>query len=130
MQSKILKMSIVLCVLLVAMLISSCKGKSDLENQITIIINSIDNKTKQNRVNMFDTIDVRIAEFGIPTRKYVKVAEYITDSTGSVRVKLDKNEEYHFILGGKNIYGSTEFSKGELKDGQEVNIEVISLENR
>lgn len=114
----------------VIILILSCGNKNNSENQITIIINSIDNKTKQHRVNMFDTIDVRIAEFGFPKKKYVKIAEYITDSKGSVRVKLDSNEEYHFILGGSYIYGAEEFSSGELKDGQEINIEVISLENR
>ncbi len=130
MQSRILRIEVVVCVSLLALLISNCNKKSDLENQIIIKINSIDSKTKQPRVNVFDTIDVRIAEFGIPMRKYVKVAEYRTDSTGSVRAKLDRNGEYHFILGGKNIYGAIEFSEGELKDGQEVNIEVISLENR
>jgi hypothetical protein len=123
-------MSIILCALPVAIVIASCKGKSDLENQITIIINSVDKKTKQNRVNMFDSIDVRVAGFGILMRNYAKVAECITDSTGSVSVKLDKNKEYKFILHGKNIYGATGFYKGELKDGQEVNIEVISFENR
>jgi len=130
MQLKIHKMNTILCVFLITMLTVRCAKKTNLENQITITINSIDSKTKLPRVNAFDTIDVRIAEFAIPTRKYVKVAEYITDSTGSIKVKLDCDEEYHFILRGTYIYGATEFSNGELKDGQEINIEVVSLENR
>ena len=131
MQSKILKISIVLCAVLVAILISSCEGKKDLKNQITIIVNSVDKDTKENRVNMFDTIEVRVARPGFPVRRFVKVAEYTTDSTGSVSVKVDKSEENHFMIGGKSkFFGSTAFSKGDLKDGQEVNIEVISLEDR
>lgn len=115
------------------MLVSSCT-KNNLDNQITIKINSIDGKTKQPRVNKFDTIDVRITKFGFPTRKYVKIAEYITNSTGSVEIKVDSIEEYRFIIRGTNIYGSANFTKGfskeKLKEAQEVNIEVISLEKR
>lgn len=134
MQSDILKMKIIVCISVVALLIFSCTKKTNLENQITIKINSIDGKTKQRRVNMFDTIEVRITEFGIPMQKYVKVAEYITDSTGSVKIKVNSTEEYRFMISGPNIYGSANFTeaftKEKLKDGQEVNIEVISLENR
>ena len=130
MQSRILKIS-TLCALAVAILISCCERKSDPKNQITIIINSVDKNTGQNRVNMFDTIDVRVARGGFLKRAYPKVAEYTTDSTGSVKVKLDKSEENLFMLGGKSkFFGSRGFSKGDLKDGQEVNIEVISLEDR
>ena len=130
MQSRILKISTFLCALAVAILISSCEGKSDPEGQITVTINSVDKNTGQNRVNMFDTIEVRVERFGFPKKKYVKVAEYTTDSTGSVKVKLDKSEENHFILHGNMIYGATEFSEGELKDGQKVDMEVISLDDR
>jgi hypothetical protein len=124
----------IICISVVAMLISSCTNKGNLHNQITIKINSIDSKTKQRRVNMFDPIDVRMTKFGILTQEYIKVAEYIMDSTGSVEIKVDSNEEYRFMISGANIYGSSNFtkafSKEKLKDGQEVNIEVISLDNR
>lgn len=134
MRSNILKAKIMLYVFITLMLISSCTKKDNLENQITIKINSIDEKTKKRRVNLFDTIDVRITEFGVPMEKYVKVAEYITDSNGSVRIKVDSTKEYRFMIGGSNIYGSANFTKAftkeKLKDGQEVNIEVISLDNR
>lgn len=123
-------MKTIIYILAIALSILSCSKKNNLKNQITIIINSIDNKTKLPRINKFDTIDIRIAKFGFPIRRYVKVAECVTGPKGSVTVKLDRNEEYHFILGGSYIYGATEFSEGELNDGQEVNIEVISLENR
>ena len=80
---------------------------------------------------MFDTIDVRVARPGFLKRQYVKVAEYVTDSTGSVEVKLDRNEEYHFMLGGKRpFFGSTDFSTEDRKNGKRVDIEVISLEDR
>jgi hypothetical protein len=131
MQSRILKISTLLCALAVGILISSCERKSDPKNQITIIINSVDGNTKENRVNMFDTIEVRVERFGFPKKKYVKVAEYTTDSAGAVSVKLDRNEAYLFMLGGKSkFFGSRGFSKGDLKDGQEVNLEVDSVEYR
>lgn len=114
-------------------LISSCKKEKDLKNQITIKINSIDSESKKRRVNMFDTI-VRMAKFGFPMRRYVKVAEYIIDSTGSVKIKIDSTKGYWFFLNGFNVYCSESFdeafTKEKLNDGQEVNIEVISLENR
>ena len=129
MQSRILKVSIFLCALFAAILISSCEVKSDPKNQITITINSVDKETGQKRVNMFDTIDVRVGRPGILKRQFVKVAEYTTDSTGSVKVKLDKSEEIRLILGGKMIYGSEWFQEGKLKEGQSVDIDVISLED-
>lgn len=130
MQLNILKIKTILLISLVTILISNCNRKSDLENQITIKINSIDNETKQPRINTFDTIEIRIKKFGYLMKRFVKVGECITDSKGSVKIKVDRTEENHFILGGPNVYGATEFAEGELKDGQEVNIEVISLENR
>jgi hypothetical protein len=131
MQSKIINYSLFFYILIVIVFFTKgCTKKTDLENQITIKINSIDSKTKKPRVNTFDTIDVRISKFGFPMRKYVKIAEYVTDSMGSVNVTINKNEENHFILGGKNIYGAIEYYKGELKDNQEINIEVISFEER
>lgn len=135
MQLNTLKVKIIVCISIMAFLISSCTKKPDLENQITIKINSIDSKTKQPRVNTFDTIDVRIKKFGFLTQRFVKVGEYATDSIGSVKIKIDSTEEYIFMLSsGKNIYGSAEFTeaftKEKLKDGQEVDIEVFSIENR
>jgi hypothetical protein len=131
MKSKIFTIRIVSCSLVVAILISSCERKSDPKNQITIIINSVDGNTKENRVNMFDTIEVRIERFGFPKKKYVKVAEYTTDFAGSVSVKLDRNEAYLFMLGGKRkFFGSERFSTEDRKDGKKVNIKVISLDDR
>lgn len=134
MQSDVLKTRTMVFIFKIALLISSFTKNNNLENQITVKINSIDNETKQPRVKMFETIDVRISEFVFPMRKYVKVAEYITDSTGSVKIKIDSAEEYRFMISRPNVYGSANFieafSKEKLKDGQEVNIEVIFLENR
>jgi hypothetical protein len=112
----------------------SCAKKTNLKNQITIKIFSIDSETKQARVNKFDTIDVRMRGIGFLTQSFDKVGEYVTDSSGSVEIKLDSTEEYRFIIDGSNIHGSESFteafSKERLKDGQEVNIEVISRKNR
>jgi len=129
MQIKILKMKIVLCIIM-ALLLSNCTKKSDLENQITIKINLIDSKTKEPRADVFDTIDVRMQGIGYLMKTFNKVGEYVTDSTGSVKIKVDRTEEYYFIVEEPNIYGSIDFTKGELKNDQEVNIEVMSLENR
>lgn len=130
---KIMKIKTILCFFVGALLICSCTNKTNSENQITIKINSIDVKTKQLRVNMFDTVDVRMTKLGFPIQKYVKVAEYITDYTGSVEIKCDSNEEYRFMISGPNVYGSANFTKAftkeKLKDGQVVNIEVVTLEN-
>jgi hypothetical protein len=134
MQSNILKIKIVLYISTLFFLISSCSKKSDLENQITIKINSINSETKKPRVNAFDTIEVRMQGIGYLMKTFKKVREYTTDSTGSVKIKLDSTEKYIFIVKGTNIYGSAgftgAFTKETLKDGQEVNIEVISLENQ
>ena len=127
MQSKIINYSLFLYVLIVVFFSKGCTKKTDLENQITIKINSIDSETKKPRVNTFDTIHVRIAKFGFPMRKYVKIRQLVTDSNGSIIAKFYKNEEYHFIIGGKLIYGATEIYEKDLKDYQEVDIEVISL---
>ncbi|RYJ37387.1 hypothetical protein NU08_3558 [Flavobacterium anhuiense] len=77
------------------MLILNCKKKSDLENQITVKIKAIDSKTKQYRVNASDTTEIRMVKPGYLKKKFVTVGEYITDSTGSVKVRLDSTEEYH-----------------------------------
>lgn len=130
MQSKILKMGIVLCVSLVAILNLNCKGKRDLEDQITITINSIDKETKQRRINKFDTVVVRKEGIGYLTKTFDKIGEYVTDSTGSVKIKIDSSKICDISVSGLNVLGGDMYYPGYLKDGQEVNIEVISLENR
>ncbi|REG96039.1 hypothetical protein C8P67_11111 [Flavobacterium aquicola] len=134
MQSKISKMKIVISISIIALLISNCGRKTDLENQITITITSVDSKTKQRRINTFDTIEVRKEGMGYLMRTYPKVGEYITDSMGSVKIKIDSTDGYRFMLNKKGFYGSESFAepftKEKLKDGQEINIEAISLEER
>ena len=131
MQSKILKAKIVVCAFVIALSISNCTKKTDLENQITVKINSIDSETKQRRVNAFDTVEVRIEGIGYLMKTFSKVGEYIIDSTGSVKIKIDCTEGYTFTVFGPNLYGSERFTKKEkLKDGQEINIQVIHLEKR
>jgi hypothetical protein len=110
--------------------LANCNRKSDLENQITIKINSIDGKTKQRRVNMFDTVVVRKEGIGYLMKTFDKVGEYITDSTGSVKVKIDSTKIYDISVSGLNALGGDMYYPGHLKDGQEVNIEVISFEDR
>lgn len=134
MLSNVIKIKSATFSILLLVLFATCNKKSDFENQITIELNSIDGKTKQNRVNKFDTIEVRKTKFGIFSHRYVKVEEYVTNSEGSVKIKVDSTQEYRFLIRGPYIYGSANFTKAftkeKLKDGQEVNLEVISLENR
>jgi hypothetical protein len=123
-------MSKVFCVSLVTILNLNCKGKSDLENQITITINSIDKETKQRRINKFDTVVVRKEGIGYLTKTFDKVGEYVTDSTGSVKIKIDSSKICDISVSGLNVLGGDMYYPGYLKDGQEVNIEVASLENK
>lgn len=130
MQSKTLKTKIMVCISILALSISSCTKKTNLENQITIKINSIDGKTKQRRINVFDTVVVRKEGIGYLMKTFDKVGEYITDSNGSLEVKIDSSKIYDISVSGLNVLGGDMYYPGHLKDGQEVNIEVISLENR
>ncbi|MDR7209619.1 hypothetical protein [Flavobacterium piscis] len=130
MQLNILKEKIVICISIMFLLILSCNKKNDLENQITIKINSIDSKTKQPRINMFDHVVVRKEGIGYLMKTFDKVGEYITDSTGSVKIKIDSTKIYDISVTGLNVLGGDMYYPGHLKDGQEVNIEVVSLENR
>ncbi|WDF65353.1 hypothetical protein [Flavobacterium sp. KACC 22763] len=131
MKSSVLGAIKLICVFIFILLFFNCNKKSD---SITITVHSIDSKTKLPRLKTFDTIEVRTEGFGFIKKTFKKVAEYTTDSTGSVKIMLDGTEGYNFLLRGPNIYGSAEFSeaftKEKLKDGQEVNIEVISLDNK
>lgn len=126
MLSDIPKMRIVVCISILA-LILSCNKKSDLENQITITINSIDKETKKNRLNMFDTIEVRKEGIGYLMKTFNKVGEYVTDSTGSVKIKFDRSKKYQIRLYGVHIYGSNDIVGENLKNNQELNIEAFPV---
>lgn len=134
MQSNVLKIIRTTCVIFLFGLFVKCNKKSDFENQITIKLNSIDSETKQRRENKFDTIKVNITRPGSFTYRYVKIAEYITNSGGSVKIKVDSTEEYRFSIRGPYVYGTANFTdaftKEKLKDGQEVNIEVFPIGNK
>ena len=93
-------------------------------------MSSVDSKTKQLRVNTFDTIEIRIKKIGFPTWRFVNVGECLTDSSGSVKIKIDRTEEYTFLLKKRNYFGSETFAGESLKNGQEINMEVFSLVNR
>ena len=126
MQSDTPKMRIVVCISILA-LILSCNKKSDLENQITITINSIDKESKKNRFNMFDTIEVRKEGIGYLMKTFNKVGEYVTDSTGSVKIKFDRTQKYQIRLYGVHIYGSNDIVGENLKNNQELNIEAFPV---
>jgi len=131
MQSHILISKIIVCISTL-FLIAGCNEKKDSENQITITVRSVDSKTKNPRINMFDTIVIRKEGIGYLTKTYTKVGEYITDSTGSVKIKVDRNEGYIFLLSRMGVYGSENFAeaftKEKLKDGQIVNIKAIPID--
>lgn len=132
MLSNILKIKNEIFVFLILTLIINCKGRNDLENQIAIKITLINRDTKQPRINSFDTIEVTKEGIGLLTKSFDKVAEYITDSTGSIKIKINSNEGYNFSISRKGFYGSENFSdaftKEKLKDGQEINIEVFPIQ--
>jgi len=111
-------------IVIFCLLLLGCNSKnSDLKNQITISVKVIDSYTKQPRVN--DTVTVRQAKWGIP-RRYVKVGEYITNSLGIVTLKISKKNRYSFETDGPNYaFGSDEYGEGELKNNQQIIIEVI-----
>ena len=133
MQSNALKLKRIISTVFLLILFVTCNKKTDFENQITIKLNCIDIKTKEYRVNKFDTIEVSKATFGIFTQRFIKVEEYVTNSEGSVKIKIDSTQEYSFSIRGPYIYGSANFAeaytKERLKDGQEVNIEVRTFKN-
>ncbi len=134
MQSNILKLKNIIGISFLLISIICCNKNTSQENRITIKITLINKDSKQPRINSFDTIEVRKEGIGLLTKSFDKVAEYVTDSTGSIRIEVNRNEGYKFMLSRKGLYGSENFSeaftKEKLKDGQEVNIEVFSTENR
>jgi hypothetical protein len=130
MQSRILKLEIVVFASFLSLLISNCNMKDDSKNQITITINSVDKETKQRRVNKFDTVVVRKEGIGYLMKTFDKVGQYVTDSTGSVKIRIDSSKICDISVSGLNVLGGDMYNPGYLKDGQEVNIEVISIENR
>ena len=129
MQLDILKAKIVIYIS-IALFFLSCNNKTDTENKITLKLNSIDSKTKLLRANTFDTIEIRIKKIGFPTWRFVEEGEVITDSQGSVKIKIDRTEEYTFKLGKRGYFASETFAGESLKDGQEVNIEVFLIGDR
>ncbi len=130
MQPNILNTKILVSISVMVFLITSCKNKNDLENQITIKINSIDSKTKQLRVNFFDTVEVRKEGFGFIKKTFPVEKIYIMDSMGSVKIKIDTTKIYDISVSGLEVLGGDMYFPGHLKEGQEVNIEVRSYENR
>lgn len=128
MQLNIHKTKLAVCISILALLISNCNRKTDSENQITITINSIDSKSKQRRVNLFDTVEVRKEKFGYLTKTFPVEKKYIMDSMGSVKIKIDTTKLYQIFVLGSKAFGPEMYYPGYLEDGQEINIEVISLE--
>lgn len=118
----------IILIFIFTLILANYNRKSDLENQITLTISSIDSETKQPRPK--DTVEIRMGKWGIPMRRYVKVGQYITDSLGLVKVNLDCTERYVFNIYGLHVYSFAEFDEDELKNGQQVIIEVVPPEKR
>lgn len=123
MQFKILRTEAIIYVFMILLLVN-CKGRSDSENQITITIHAIDKNTQERRINVFDTVVVSKEGFGFLKKTFNKVGEYRTDSMGSVRIKIDSTKIFTVFVSGLNVYGSDMYFPGNLKNEQEVNIEV------
>ncbi len=129
MQLKTLK-SIMLLSVSLFFLVSGCNRKTSLEDQITITINSVDKKTKQRRINMFDTLEVRKESFGLLKKTFPIERKYVMDSSGSVKIRIDTSKIYDFSVSGIEVLGGDMYYPGYLKNGQEVNIEVFSIDER
>lgn len=112
-----------------SLILSSCFNKNtDMRDQINISIKVVDSYTKLPRIN--DTVKIRRAKWGIPMRRYVKIGQYITNSSGIVKVTLSKKERYSFsTYGSKYANGSTEYGEEELNDNDQIIIEVIPPTN-
>ncbi len=126
MQSKIHKVGVIFFVLFFLLLFANCTLKGDMDNQITIKINSIDEKSKKRRINMFDTVEVRKEGFGWLMKTFNVVGVYKTDSTGSVKIKIDSTKISEIHILGLHEFGIDMYYPGHLKNNQEVDIEVRS----
>lgn len=103
-------------------LLSGCNTSEN--SQIKVSIKVVDSYTKKPRIN--DRVEVLIGKWGFPTRQYEQVGEYFTDSSEVVKLNLSKDERYSFMTFGANhAFGSDEYKKGELKNNQQVVIEVV-----
>ncbi len=120
---------IIMINLLLLILFLLCDSKSNLKNQITIAINSIDKASKQRRINMFDTVEISEESGGFFKKSFKIVGEFKTDSAGSVKVKVDPNKICNMYVKGFNVSGGTMYMSGKLKNGQELNIEVNFFKN-
>jgi len=120
-----LKKYLFILTLILSFLFLSCKK----ENQIIVTLKSVENKTRQPRINTFDKIEIRKAKFGF-IKGYEIVGEFKTDSLGYLKVKLEKNEEYWAILKCKNMNGWAFFDKNWLNKSQEIIIEAKPPEKR
>lgn len=111
------------------MIISSL-GCTNYENKklIDVKINSVDRGSGKMRNNMFDTIEIRREGKGYLMKTFNEFGEYVTDSTGSVIVKIDSTKITDISVSGENVLGGMIFYPGDLKDGDEVNIEVFLIE--
>ena len=128
MQPHIRKIKLILFISILLLLITNCNKKSEVEGQITIKINSIDEESKKQRANMFDTLEVSKERPGLISKRFPIERKYITDSTGSVKIKIDPTKIYDFSVSGLNVLGGVMYYPGFLKDGQEVNIEVLHFD--
>jgi hypothetical protein len=130
MQLNLVKIKITTCAIFLLVLFPTCNKKSGFENQITITINSVDKKTKQRRINMFDTLEVRKESFGLLKKTFPIERKYVMDSSGSVKIRIDTSKIYDFSVSGIEVLGGDMYYPGYLKNGQEVNIEVFSIDER
>lgn len=111
-------------------LIISSLGCTNYENKklIDVKINSVDRGSGKMRTNMFDTIEIRRERKGYLMKTFNEFGEYVTDSTGSVILKIDSTKITDISVSGENVLGGMIFYPGDLKDGDEVNIEVFLIE--
>ncbi|MCL1666592.1 hypothetical protein M2T82_00800 [Elizabethkingia ursingii] len=123
-----MKINKIIVQIIVCLSIVSCNN-FEKQEKIAVTVKVIDSYTKKPRVN--DTVTVREAEWGFPVRRYIEVGRYITDTLGIVALKIDKKNRYSFETDGPNFaFGSNEFGSNELKNKQQIIIEVVPPEKK
>lgn len=78
---------------------------------------------------MFDTVEISEENGGFLKKKFKVKGKYLTDSSGSVAVKIDPAKICDIYVKGLSASGGTMFMSGRLIDRQEVTIELISYKN-
>lgn len=109
--------------LCLSVLFFNCSTKED----ISVTICSIDENTNLNRINKFDSVLVMVEDKGFLTKTFKEVGKYVTDSLGSVTIKIDNSKIYDFSIFSKDKYGADMYPADYFKNLDTVKIKINSI---